>query len=75
MDKTVTVATFPNSMDIRMNLFKDMLEAASIDYILVNEHGTLIEGSFTTIAGTLGIEIRVSEENVEKAIEIYESIE
>ena len=75
MDKIETVATFPNSMDIRMNLFKDMLEAASIDYIVVNEHGAIIEGTFPTIAGTLGVEIRVSEEDVVKATEIYESIE
>jgi len=75
MDKTITVATFSNSMDIRMNLFKDMLEAASINYIVVNEHGTIVEGAFPAIAGTLGIEIRVSEEDVGKATEIYESIE
>ena len=75
MDKTVTVATFPNSMDIRMNLFKDMLEAASIDYIVVNENGTFIEGTFPIVAGTLGVEIRVKEEDVGKATEIYESIE
>lgn len=75
MNKTITVAIFPNSMDIRMNLFKDMLEAASIEYIVVNENGTILEGNFSAIAGTLGIEIRVSEEDVEKAIEIYESIQ
>ncbi len=75
MNKTVTVAEFPNSMDIRMNLFKDMLEAASIDYIVVNEYGTFLEGTFPAISETLGLEIRVSEEDVEKALEIYNSIE
>ena len=75
MNKTVTVATFPNSMDIRMNLFKDMLEAASINYVVVNEHGTIIEGAFPAVAGSLGIEIRVREEDLVKALEIYDSIE
>lgn len=75
MEKTITVATFPNSMDIRMNLFKDMLEAASIEYIVLNEYGTFIEGNFPSNSNTLGVEIRVKEEDVVKAIEIYESIE
>ncbi len=75
MNKTVTVAIFPNTMDLRMNLFKDMLEAASIEYVVVNKYGTIIEGALSAVAGTLGVEIRVMEEDAEKAVEIYESIE
>ena len=75
MSKTVTVAVFSSSMDIRMNLFRDMLEAANIDYVVVNENTRTIRGAFPIIAGNIGIEIRVKEEDAARAVEIYESIQ
>lgn len=75
MSRTVTIAVFSNPSDIRMNLFKDMLEAASINYLVVNENTRTIRGAFPLIAGNIGIEIRVNEEDAARAVEIYESIQ
>jgi hypothetical protein len=74
MGDMTTAAVFPNSMDVRINLFKDMLEQAGIDFIVINEHGRIIDGIFSPVAGNIGIEIRVRNEDLHLAAEIYDSI-
>jgi hypothetical protein len=55
-------------------LFREMLEEAGIEYVLVNEITSTIDGTFAGSPTNMGIEIRVLEENAEEALEIYKSI-
>lgn len=75
MNKAVTVAIFTSNFDMKYFLFKEMLEEAGIEYILVNEITSTIDGTFAGSPSNIGIEIRVLEENFEEALEIYNSIE
>lgn len=74
MGKTVTVATFTSNFDVKYILFKQMLDEAGIDYILVNEITSTVDGVFRGSPSNFGIEIRVMEENMESALEILDSI-
>lgn len=51
-----------------------MLEEAGIQYMLVNEITSTIDGTYSGSPSNIGIEIRVLEENFDEAIEIYNSI-
>ncbi|MBK6282754.1 MAG: DUF2007 domain-containing protein [Draconibacterium sp.] len=51
-----------------------MLEEAGIEYMVVNEITSSIDGTFAGSPSNIGIEIRVLEENLEEAVEIYNSI-
>jgi len=55
-------------------LFKEMLDEAGIEYMLVNEITSAVDGIFPGSPSNIGIEIRVMEENVEEALEIFNSI-
>nr|WP_319273096.1 DUF2007 domain-containing protein [uncultured Draconibacterium sp.] len=74
MGKTITVATFTSNFEVKYMLFKEMLEEAGIEYMLVNEITSTVDGIFRGSPTNIGIEIRVMEENFEEAIEIYNSI-
>ncbi len=55
-------------------LFREMLDEAGIQYMLVNEITSTIEGVYKGSPTNMGIEIRVLEENANEAIEIFNSI-
>jgi hypothetical protein len=55
-------------------IFREMLEEAGIKYMLVNEITSTIDGTFAGSPSNIGIEIRVLEENVTEALEIFNSI-
>ncbi|WP_319481866.1 putative signal transducing protein [uncultured Draconibacterium sp.] len=74
MSKAVTVATFTSNFDMKYMLFKEMLDEAGIDFMLVNEITSTIDGTFSGSPTNIGIEIRVMEEKFEEALEIYNSI-
>jgi hypothetical protein len=74
MNKPVTIASFSSNFDMKYILFKEMLDEAGIDYILVNEITSTVDGIFAGSPSNIGIEIRVLEENAEEAVEIYNSI-
>jgi hypothetical protein len=74
MNKAITIAIFTSNFDMKYMLFREMLEEAGIEYILVNEITSTIDGTFAGSPSNIGIEIRVLEENIEEALEIYNSI-
>lgn len=74
MNRPVTIASFTSNFDMKYILFKEMLEEAGIEYILVNENTSTLDGTFAGSPSNIGIEIRVLEENVEEAFEIFKSI-
>ena len=74
MSKAVTVATFTSNFDMKYMLFKEMLDEAGIDFMLVNEITSTIDGTFRGSPSNIGIEIRVMEERFEEALEIFNSI-
>ena len=74
MNNAVTIATFTSNFDMKYHLFKEMLEEAGIEYVLVNEITSTIDGTFAGSPTNMGIEIRVLEENADEAFEIYNSI-
>ncbi|WP_303919118.1 DUF2007 domain-containing protein [Draconibacterium sediminis] len=74
MCKAVTVATFTSNFDMKYMLFKEMLDEAGIDFMLVNEITSTIDGTFSGSPTNIGIEIRVMEDKFEEALEIYNSI-
>ena len=74
MNKAVTIATFTTNFDMKYMIFKEMLEEAGIDYMLVNEITSTIDGTFGGSPSNIGIEVRVMEENALEAVEIYKSI-
>lgn len=75
MSTPVTVATFTSNFDMKYILFKEMLEEAGIEYMLVNEITSTIDGIFRGSPTNIGIELRVMEENLEEALEILNSIQ
>ena len=74
MNDPITVVTFTTSVDIKYMLFKEMLEEAGIRYMLINEYTSSIDGVFKAAPSNIGIEVRVMPENVDEALEIWESI-
>lgn len=74
MNKPVTIATFTSNFDMKYLLFKEMLEEAGIQYMLVNEITSTVDGVYRGSPTNIGIELRVMEENVEEALEIFNSI-
>ena len=74
MSQAITIATFTSNFDVKYMLFKEMLDEAGIEYMLVNEITSTVDGIFRGSPTNIGIEIRVMEENVEEALEIYNSI-
>ncbi|MCK3684552.1 DUF2007 domain-containing protein [Maribellus sp. YY47] len=74
MSTPVTVATFTSNFDMKYILFKEMLEEAGIEYMLVNEITSTIDGIYTGSPSNIGIELRVMEENLQEALEILNSI-
>jgi hypothetical protein len=74
MNKAVTVATFTSNFDMKYFLFREMLDEAGIEYVLVNEITSTVDGVYAGSPTNMGIEIRVLEENAEEALEIYNSI-
>ena len=74
MSQAVTIGYFTSNFDMKYILFKEMLEEAGIDYILVNEISSTIDGTFSGSPSNIGIEIRVLEENSKEAFEIFNSI-
>lgn len=75
MSKPVTVATFTSNFDMKYILFKEMLDEAGIEYMLVNEITSTIDGIYKGSPSNIGIELRVMEENLEEALEILNSIQ
>lgn len=74
MSKAITIATFTSNFDMKYMLFKEMLDEAGINFMLVNEITSTIDGTFSGSPSNIGIEIRVMEENFEEALEIFNSI-
>lgn len=74
MSKAVTIATFTSNFDMKYILFKEMLQEAGIDYILVNEITSTIDGTYTGSPSNIGIELRVMSEKADEALEILHSI-
>lgn len=74
MSQAITIATFTSNFDVKYMLFKEMLDEAGIEFMLVNEITSTVDGIFSGSPTNIGIEIRVMEENVEEALEIYNSI-
>lgn len=75
MSSPVTVATFTSNFDMKYMLFKEMLEEAEIEYMVVNEISSTIDGTFAGSPSNIGIEVRVMDTNFEEALKIFESIE
>ena len=73
-NNAVTIATFTSNFDMKFLLFKEMLDEASIKYMVVNEITSTVDGVFAGSPTNMGIEIRVLEENADEALEIYNSI-
>ena len=73
-NKPVTVASFTTNFDMKYMMFKEMLEEAGIEYMLVNEITSTIDGTFAGSPTNIGIEIRVMEDKLEEASKILESI-
>ena len=74
MNDAVTVATFTSNFDMKFLLFKEMLDEAGIKYMVVNEITSTVDGVFAGSPTNMGIEIRVLEENLKAATEIFDSI-
>lgn len=74
MSKAITIASFTSNFDMKYMLFREMLEEGGIEYIVVNEITSTIDGTFAGSPSNIGIEIRVLEENAEEALQIYNSI-
>jgi hypothetical protein len=74
MSKPVTVAIFTSNFDMKYLLFKEMLEEAGIQYMLVNEVTSTVDGVFKGSPTNFGIELRVMEEDAEEALQILNSI-
>jgi hypothetical protein len=74
MSEPLTIASFTSSIDIKYMLFKEMLEEAGIQYMLVNETSSTLDGVFKASPSNIGIELRVMPENAEEALEIWKSI-
>lgn len=74
MSSPITIATFTTNFDMKYMLFKEMLDEAGIQYMVVNEISSTIDGTFGGSPSNIGIEIRVMEENEEEAIKILDSI-
>jgi hypothetical protein len=75
MSKPVTVATFTTNFDMKYMLFREMLDEANIQYMVVNELTSTIDGTFAGSPTNIGIEIRVMEEVADEARKILDSIE
>lgn len=74
MNNPVTIASFTSNFDMKYILFREMLEEAGIRYMLVNEITSTVDGIFPGSPTNIGIELRVMEEDVAAAIEIFKSI-
>lgn len=74
MNNAVTIATFTSNFDMKFLLFKEMLDEAGINFMVVNEITSTVDGVFAGSPSNMGIEIRVLEENADAAVEIYNSI-
>ena len=55
-------------------LFKEMLDEAGIQYMLVNEITSTVDGIYRGSPTNIGIELRVMDENLEEALQILNSI-
>ena len=74
MNTPVTIASFTSNFDMKYILFKEMLDEAGIRYMLVNEITSTIDGIYRGSPTNIGIELRVMEEDVKEALEIFNSI-
>jgi len=70
----VTLEVFNSSLDIRLLILKDMLEESGIGYITTNEVKSRGRPLQISAPDNMAIELRVYEENLEKAREILASI-
>ena len=73
-NNAITIASFTSNFDMKYILFKEMLEEAGIEYMVVNEITSTVDGIYPGSPSNIGIEIRVLEENADEAVEIYNSI-
>ena len=74
MSQPITIATFTSNFDMKYLLFKEMLEEAGIQYMLINEVTSTVDGIFKGSPTNIGIEVRVMEDKAEEALEILDSI-
>ncbi|MDX1285896.1 MAG: DUF2007 domain-containing protein [Draconibacterium sp.] len=74
MEKLITVAVFTNPYDVKLSLYKDMLEQGGIKYIVSNENARVVE-PLTYAPSNISIEIKVYERYIKEALEILNSIE
>ncbi len=74
MSTPVTIAYFTSNFDMKYILFREMLEEAGINYMLVNEITSTVDGIYPGSPTNIGIELRVMEENAIEALEIFKSI-
>ncbi|HPR31225.1 MAG TPA: DUF2007 domain-containing protein [Prolixibacteraceae bacterium] len=74
MKKLYTIAEFTNPFEVKLNLLKDMLEQAGIPFFTTNEFTRTIKPAIFT-PSDLSIEVRVYEEDLRAAVDIYRSIQ
>lgn len=73
-DTPVTIASFTSNFDMKYILFKEMLDEAGIQYMLVNEITSTVDGMYRGSPTNIGIELRVMQDDVEEALAIFNSI-
>lgn len=73
-NKPVTIASFTSNFDMKYILFKEMLDEAGIQYMLVNEITSTVDGIYRGSPTNIGIELRVMEDHANEALAIYNSI-
>jgi len=71
--KLITIAEFSNAHEVKLSLLKDMQEQAGIDYLVKNEYTRIVKSSIFAPPNE-SIEVKVYKENLEKAIDILNSI-
>jgi len=74
MEKIVALAVFDNPFDVKFNLLKDMLDQAGIRYLTNNENFRSVKPMPFMTPSNISIEIKIFEDDIEKAAEILKSI-
>lgn len=74
MKRLITIAEFPHPVDVKLHLLKELLEEAEIPYLVTNENVRAVKPMMAVISN-LSIELKVYEENLQRALELMESIQ
>ncbi len=74
MKELITLAIFDNIFDIKYNLLKNMLDEARIDYVTSNENMRTVKPVPFMTPTNISIDIKVYEDDLDKAMKILKSI-